>query len=198
MVVEFLKKIVKSLKSMFNENNLAAAQIAQIFGSELLKVQQNAQTDSGHQPEIVRLNPKQFLMNGQSGHHGRRVDEQRLFEALQREAEAMCPLPVEHHPVQLHVQPPVQPIAQQTSHVSKQESVFNNIPLNEIKQIQHVHGTDVNSSTLLVLERIATSLERIASIADRFDVKLDIKPKRKTIKRKIKSSKPILLNETTS
>ena len=48
---------------MFTEDNLATAQIAQLFGSELLKVQQNATTDSGSQPDIVKINPKQFLMN---------------------------------------------------------------------------------------------------------------------------------------
>jgi hypothetical protein len=191
VIVELFKKIVKSIQAMFNENTLAAAQIAQIFGSELLKVQQNAQTDSGHRPDIVRIDPKRILMNNNQGvNQSRRPDEQRIMEALQREAEAMCPLPAEqHHAPESTPQRPPEPAPQQFAHSNR--SVLESLPLTEIKNMT----LDTGSAAFeRAIERIASSLERIANVVDR----IDIKQKTKTIKRKPKSSKPVLLNETQS
>ena len=160
---------------MFNDNDLAAASIAQIFGSELLKVQQNATTDSGHQPDILKLDPKQFLTNAPRYQSAKKDEERRFVEMLQREAEASCPLPQEHYTPQTipATLPPQSAIPTGTS------PVFDSIP-------------STGSLQLAVLERIARSLEKIANAVD----KVDVKVKKKTVKRKIKSSKPILLNET--
>lgn len=76
---------------MISEDNLAAAQIAQIFGSELLKAQQNARTDAGSVPNFVTVDPKQFLINKNSNQS--RMQQNEMLQALQREAEMAYPLP---------------------------------------------------------------------------------------------------------
>lgn len=80
--------------------------MAQLFGSELLKVQSSAQTDSGAVPQIVKVDPKQFLIPTQQSNL-RQKQEQMLVQALQKEAEAACPLPppVESIPPPLTQQP---------------------------------------------------------------------------------------------
>ena len=176
-----LKRIYNSI-SMFREDNLAAAQIAQIFGSELLKVQQNAQTDSGSMPDIVKINPKQFLMGEVQHSSNRKLEEQRIMQSLQREAEATCPLPPEPQHFSPRPNPP--PSSQAPTSPSL---VFDTLPV-----LEALPKTSVNAND--VLERIALSLERIANVVD----KVESKPKRKTVKRnKSKSIKTILLNETT-
>ena len=169
---------------MFNEDNLAAAQIAQIFGSELLKVQQNAQTDSGTMPDIVKLNPKQFLMGDTQFRSERKVEEQRMIRALQLEAEAAYPIAhSEQPPYTPQVAPELPPrLISAEQHGSK-------LPLDRPKACPEDFALD-----LRVLERIAISLERIANVVD----KVDIKTKKKTVKRKPKYNKVVLLNETTS
>jgi hypothetical protein len=164
MIIDFFKKLAKSIKSMITDDKIAAAQIAQIFGSELLMVQQSV-SDSRSQPDIVKLNPKQFLVGETQFRNQQRAQDQQLALALQREAEALHPLPQQFAPpvqAPVHHQavapPPVQTL---TSHPGDP------------------------------LSRIATSLERIAA---RLEL-VDIKPKRKTLKRKPKSNKTVLLNE---
>ena len=175
-----IKRIYNSFV-MFKEDQIAAAQIAQIFGSELLKVQNSAQTDSGQTPNIVNLNPKSFLVGEQTMTNQRKAEEQHLIQMLQREAEASCPLPQEQtytpQTVQATLPPqlataPTQPI----------------IPKKHLEEYTSLPSLDV-------LERIALSLERIANAVD----KVEIKTKKKTIKRnKPKVSKTLLLNEIAS
>ncbi len=76
-----------------SQDNLATACIAQIFGSELLKVQKNTRTDSGIEPQIVTINPKQFVSPASINPQRRREDEARMLRAIQMEAESSCPLP---------------------------------------------------------------------------------------------------------
>lgn len=90
-----IKKICNSF-SMINKDNLAVAQIAQIFGSQLMNVQENATTDSGQKPQIVNIDPRQFLVpNAPSQTMRNKEQERQTLLALQREAEAACPLPQE-------------------------------------------------------------------------------------------------------
>jgi hypothetical protein len=173
MIVEFFKKIAKSIRSMFTEDNIAAAQIAQIFGSELLKVQQSV-NDSASQPDIVKLNPKQFLLGTEVTKQHQAARERQLAEALQREAEMLHPLPRNLPPVSVPPQQAINPSPVPIAPVATPVATSS----------QFAVGGDF-------LERIATALERIANKID----SVDIKPKRKTIKRKTKSSKTILLNE---
>ena len=191
-----IKRIYNSFV-MFNQDQIAAAQIAQIFGSELLKVQNSARTDSGHTPNIVNMDPKSFLVGKEVMSNQRKSEERRLIEMLQREAEAACPLPLEQTftpPVEIPKSEPV-PYPQQI--------VSGILP----PQLVSANGGGGSSSPQLIapiplqqnllLERIANSLERIANAVD----KVEIKSKKKTVKRntnKTKISKPILLNETTA
>lgn len=174
-----IKRIYNSF-TMFNNDNIAAAQIAQIFGSELLKVQNSAMTDGGHTPQIVKMDPKQFLVGHAEFNSNRRAEEQRVMLALQREAEAAYPIaPTE--PYSPQVAPATLP--PQLASAPTQPSIV----------LRHSKALPVESSD--VLERIACSLERIANSVD----KVEIKSKKKTIKRnKLKVSKPVLLNETTA
>ena len=175
-----IKRVYNSFV-MFKEDQLAAAQIAQIFGSELLKVQNSARTDSGQTPNIVNLNPKSFLINQETMTNQRKAEEQRLIQMLQREAEAACPLP------------PEQTYTPQTAPATlpPQLAAASTQPIISKKHLEEY--TSLPSSD--VLERIALSLERIANAVD----KVEIKTKKKTIKRnKPKVSKTLLLNEIAS
>lgn len=179
-----LKRIYNSF-TMFNQDNIAAAQIAQIFGSELLKVQQSARTDGGSTPEIVKMDPKQFLIGQTQFTAARKAEEQRIIQALQREAEAAYPVepPQPYKPqVEPGTLPPQLASSLPTTNGGGGEAspqLISPIPL------QQTH----------VLERIAVSLERIANVVD----KVEIKTKRKTVKRtKPKLKKPTLLNEITA
>jgi len=152
---------------MITEGNLATAQIAQLFGSELLKVQKNAQTDSGSTPEIVRLDPKQFLYNQNQTVNRRRAEEQRIIEMLQKEAEAAYPvaepqLPPAPETALPVVSPPIQP--------ERPPVVHHNVSLPP-QPIQNETWSSIANS----LERIANSLERV-----------DISVKKKRIKRSSK------------
>lgn len=174
-----LKRIYNSF-TMFNNDNIAAAQIAQIFGSELLKVQNSARTDGGTTPEIVKMDPKQFLVGQTQFTAARRAEEQRIIEALQREAESAYPI-APPQPVPYTPQTAPAAIPSQTISPPVQQQVR---PPSSIS----IQSTDV-------LERIALSLERIANAVD----KVEIKTKKKTIKRnRPKLTKPTLLNETTA
>lgn len=156
-----LKRIYNSF-TMFTDDNIATAQIAQLFGSELLKVQQNATTDSGAQPDIVKINPKQFLVNTPQYQSQKRVEEQRLIQMLQREAEAACPLP--EQPQQALPQQTVTPIA-----------APKYVP--QVQQITPIAATNGDS-----WERIANSLERIANKLEGVDLTI----KKKRVKRTTK------------
>jgi hypothetical protein len=149
---------------MFTEGNLATAQIAQLFGSELLKVQSNSQTDSGTVPDIVKIDPKQFLYEQTQMTQQRKMHEQQLMIALQKEAEAAYP--IEETPSLPTEQPPVpQPL---NSPVLSQS-----IP----QPVRDSYTQPLSQHT--ALESIANSLQRIANSLE----KVDISIKKKRLKR---------------
>ncbi len=155
---------------MFKEENLAAAQIAQIFGSHLLKVQESAITDSGNKPAILNMDPRQFLIDSSPQATAlTKAREKQIAEQLQREAEAACPLPQETvQPIQsLPVQQNV------SAEIAKEykDTVF--IP----KPTQS--SVEIESKLIKNVERIAIALETIAgAIGKRPAAK---KPKKKLI-----------------
>ena len=173
MIIDFIKKIVKSIKNMITEDNIAAAQIAQIFGSELLKVQQSVSESKSH-PDIVKLNPKQFLVGQQNFDRQRKLEEQQLIDKINREAEMMHPLPQPTQPT-----PPPQ----------STPFVYSSSPNGGARTYVPPPATTQQNADVLVL--IANFLDRIATKLE----SVDIKTKRKTIKRKPKSNKKVLLNE---
>jgi hypothetical protein len=169
-MLDFLKKTIKFIKNMITQDSIATAQIAQIFGSELLRVQQSV-SDSQTQPDIVKMNPKQFLVGQQNFNANRRLEEQQLIQKLSMEAEMAYPLPqsfspppVEHPTVFSSPQPSPQIVVAPSSTAQQHQDVLNLIA-----------G---------FLERIVIKLESV-----------DLKPKRKTMKRKSKNKKLTLLNE---
>ena len=162
LVVTFKKYF--NIKQMFTEDNLATAQIAQLFGSELLKVQSSSQTDSGSVPDIVKIDPKQFLYNQTQMTQQRKVQEQQLMIALQKEAEAAYPI----GEAQL---PPFEPAS-----VIQRPEVPNQVqPTPYVAQTQQVQLPPQHN----VWESIANSLERIANSMERVDISI----KKKRIKR---------------
>lgn len=130
---------------MFTENSLATAEIARIFGSELLGVQEKARTDAGSQPEILRMHPKQFLTSSPQQQGIKRQQEALLMQQLQREAEAAHPLPEAVAPEppiatippqpSSFVSPPVQPPVQATSFFESEELAKLNKNLERIATV---------------------------------------------------------------
>ena len=133
---------------MIKDGDIAAARLAQMFGSELLRVQESARTDSGSQPNILNLDPKRFLGSEFNNHIDtqRKTDEQRLFQALQLEAEAAYPIEEVSN-----ISPPVNsaPVANNSNQAPANVS---NIPFDpEIFE-------KINSN----IDRLATAIEGIS------------------------------------
>lgn len=177
-LIDTLKKTFKIIPNMFTDDKIATAQIAQIFGSELLKVQNSATTDSGHQPNIVNINPQQFLVSSKQFQSSKKAEEQRLIQMLQREAEAAYPI----------AQPSVpESASQQQAPATQQAPVANYSPPQESvhhSQLPKAHSQPnlIPSNNFDAFERIACSLEQIASKLNN----LDIVVKKKRTKRPIK------------
>lgn len=172
---------------MISEENIATAQIAQIFGSELLKAQQSARTDSGSVPDFVKIHPQQFLVNQTAISSRKRAEEQRLIQMLQREAEAACPLPPESSqalPANTVSSPMLQ--THSTNLPQAQSTILPQAPDMVVGKVTTTtHLTNTSSD---VWERIANSLESIAASLARVDISVK--------KKKIKRTKSV--NESTS
>lgn len=155
---------------MINQDNLAVAQLAQIFGSHLLNVQENAVTDSGNKPSIVTIDPKQFLVaDSVSPSVRNKEQERRMLEALQREAEAACPLPQETiQPIQSL---PVERITSAEIAKEFKDTVFVPNPIQG--------SIEIESKLVKNVERIAIALETIAGAIGKKPVAK--KPKKKSI-----------------
>ena len=132
---------------MFTEDSLATAEIAKIFGSELLHVQEKARTDAGMQPEILKMHPKQFLGASPQQQQVRRQEEALLIQRLQREAEATHPLPQ----MSLPQNPPPLPVEHFSAPASSQP-------------IQHVVAPSFDSDEL---KKLNVNLDRIATILEK-------------------------------
>jgi len=157
---------------MFNDENIAAAQIAQIFGSELLKAQQSARTDSGSTPQFVKIDPKQFLaQNSTQQIQQRRSEEARLMQLLQREAEAAYPISEDVQPSLQNTSPSLPThttnIPEHSSIPLKTEPVLTvgKVSTTSYPVLPNLSGDDV-------MERIAISLERICAVLEKSDVNI--------------------------
>ena len=164
-------KLIKTFQTMYTEGSLAAAQIAKIFGSELLGVQEKSRMDSGTQPQILKMHPKQFLGVTQQHQAQTRLEEQKMLAQLQREAEASHPLPPEtagEPPVALQ---PIAPVSVPTSSPQIKQQLES-----QPRPLAHV---DTSISRTDVWERINNNLERIANSLERVDITV----KKKRVKR---------------
>jgi hypothetical protein len=153
---------------MITEDSLAAATIAQIFGSELLRAQQNARTDGGHQPEIVKMHPTQFIQQTHSNRMpspSRAQQDKMMLQMLQREAELSCPLP---EPT--YTPPPPPPAAQPVAVAQPVVASAQPAPVAS----QQVVNMDSNNAAALIdtLKTINGSMERIANSLEKM-LKLD-------------------------
>lgn len=164
---------------MTTQERLAAATIAKIFGSELLYAQQNARTDGGTTPDFGIVHPKDILQQGQTQSSQQRSQrEQQMLQMLQREAEASCPLPQDISN------------SQQTQHLPQavEQTLQTVTPKEQTTQLSTVTNIvqDIQShnSTLNPLERIASSLDRIANCFE----KIDFSVKRVRTKRKVQKN----------
>jgi hypothetical protein len=96
---------------MITEDKLAAATMAQIFGSELLRVDQTTMSGEGQSIPATRIDPKKILLEGTTNNQiGMSQKEQKMIEMLQREAELSHPIP--HEQLSQAAMPIQQPIMQ--------------------------------------------------------------------------------------
>ena len=156
---------------MINDESIATAQIAQIFGSELLKAQQSARTDSGSVPDFVKMHPQQFLVNQAAASTQKKGEEQRLIQMLQREAEAACPLPESSQSLPL-------PNTSSSPMLQTYSTVLQ--PQPEIVVGKVTTSTQPIIASGDVWERIATSLEQIATSLARVDISVKKKKTNRT------------------
>jgi hypothetical protein len=152
MVVERLKLLLKYIYksfTMITEDKIAAAQIAQIFGSELLRVDHNTTERTSATQQATRIDPKQILTQGLPQQQFQNNKEKELLALLQKEAENSYPLneqtisPIQSLPPQNYVQQVAATIAQPIAPIfdNKLHTIFEKINNN--------------------LERIANSLENV-------------------------------------
>lgn len=155
---------------MISDENIATAQIAQIFGSELLKAQQSARTDTGSVPHFVKMDPKQFLVSETKTAHQQRAEEQRLIQMLQREAEAACPLPESSQSLPSALANVSSPMLQTQSTILQPQP---DVVVGRVTTTSHLPQIASDN----VMERIAISLESIANSLEKIDI---VAKKRKT------------------
>lgn len=77
---------------MITNEQMAAATMAKIFGSELLRVDQSTMAGEGQGMPATRIDPKKILMEGSNRPGATSDKERRLIEMLQKEAEAAHPI----------------------------------------------------------------------------------------------------------
>lgn len=136
---------------MISEDKIAAATVAQIFGSELLRVDQATTSSEGQLMPATRIDPKKILLSGSNEFSSKQKEaERRMIEALQREAEMAHPIP-----------PQVQQSVDQSA-----ENLNTNVerPSNRQQEvlIDHVVNAVADLETKEHLKSISESLRKIA------------------------------------
>ena len=149
---------------MITEDKIAAAQIAQIFGSELLRVDHNTTERTSATQQATRIDPKQILTQGLPQHNFQNNKEKEMLALLQREAENSYPIneqtisPIqEQHYVQ---QAPAPSLAQQIA---------------PIAPIAPIAAPAFDSKLQAIFEKINSNLERIANRLDEVDIQVKSK-----------------------
>lgn len=162
---------------MITEDKIAAAQIAQIFGGELLHIEKNVTHKSSQTPSAIRMDPKKIL----TGQHAPQLDEITLQR--QREADLAHPSTYEDSAFrqanQVAVNPPQPAPPQQVP-----SSVPVAIHTQTIAPVAAV-PSQIHSFQNDIFEKINKNLERIANRLDSLDIVVR--------KRRIR---PIQINET--
>lgn len=155
---------------MITEDKLAAAQLAQIFGSELLRVDEFTTQQSNMAGPAVRLDPKQILVgNNRSIGSNVTPEQKRIMDAVNAEAEMSYP----------RYDEPPQPVVQQAPVVRQQTiNPIGSVTTSQPNQVQP--QTDQNqmefsfpppgSPGFELFEKINKNLERIAKAIENIDL----------------------------
>lgn len=154
-LVETFKKWFK-VSQMITEDKIAAAQIAQIFGSELLRVDHNTTERTG--PLATRIDPKQILMQGLPQNQFQNNKEKEMLALLQREAENSYP------------------INEQTISPIQEQHYVQQAPAPSLaQQIAPIAAPAFDSKLQAIFEKINSNLERIANRLDEVDIQVKSK-----------------------
>jgi len=142
---------------MINQENIAAAQLAQIFGSELLRVDEFTTQQSNMTGPAVKMDPRQFLSaTNNNSNANLRADERRIMDVVNREAEMSYPKYDE--PTQQAPQPTILPQQQTISPIGA--AVSQSLPVNP-NQMEFSFPPP-GSPGFELFEKINKNLERIA------------------------------------
>lgn len=154
-LVDTFKKWFK-VNQMITEDKIAAAQIAQIFGSELLRVDHNTTERTG--PQATRIDPKQILMQGLPQNQFQNNNEKEMIALLQREAESSYPISEQT----------ISPIQEQPHTQQSPTPTF-------AQQIAPIAAPTFDSKLQAIFEKINSNLERIANRLDEVDIQVKSK-----------------------
>ena len=156
-LVETFKKWFK-VSRMITEDKIAAAQIAQIFGSELLRVDHNTTERTSATQQATRIDPKQILTQGLPQHNFQNNKEKEMLALLQREAENSYP------------------INEQTISPIQEQHYVQQAPAPSLaQQIAPIAAPAFDSKLQAIFEKINSNLERIANRLDEVDIQVKSK-----------------------
>jgi hypothetical protein len=156
-LVETFKKWFK-VNQMITEDKIAAAQIAQIFGSELLRVDHNTTERTSATQQATRIDPKQILTQGLPQHNFQNNKEKEMIALLQREAENSYP------------------INEQTISPIQEQNYAQQAPAPSLaQQIAPIAAPAFDSKLQAIFEKINSNLERIANRLDEVDIQVKSK-----------------------
>jgi hypothetical protein len=156
-LVETFKKWFK-VNQMITEDKIAAAQIAQIFGSELLRVDHNTTERTSATQQATRIDPKQILTQGFPQHNFQNNKEKEMLALLQREAENSYP------------------INEQTISPIQEQHYVQQAPAPSLaQQIAPIAAPAFDSKLQAIFEKINSNLERIANRLDEVDIQVKSK-----------------------
>ena len=143
---------------MITEDKIAAAQIAQIFGSELLRVDHNTTERTSATQQATRIDPKQILTQGLPQHNFQNNKEKEMLALLQREAENSYP------------------INEQTISPIQEQHYVQQAPAPSLaQQIAPIAAPAFDSKLQAIFEKINSNLERIANRLDEVDIQVKSK-----------------------
>jgi hypothetical protein len=153
---------------MITQDKLAAATLAQIFGSELRRVDENTTMQSSMTGPAVRIDPKQILVGSTPNTYGNLTPEQRkIMAAVNAEAAATHPKYDEPAPQPVYQQP--SPVLQQTINPIRNQTVPMQQPPTDQNQLEFSFPPP-GSPGFELFEKINKNLERIARAIENIQI----------------------------
>ena len=150
---------------MITEDKIAAAQLAQIFGSELALIDERTEHRPNNSSRATKIDPKRILL-GQASNTATNRD---TLDSLQREAEAAFPF--ESTSQFQHSDP----ISVQPSFVPSQP------PLQQVQQVQSQVAAPEQ------FDRLCSILERLVNVLESSDVIIKKQPQTRKLTNEISS-----------